>query len=430
MRTNKLNLSVLVSLFIWLFTISILASSQYRMELEESVKDNNNLEINIYLKSEDDSSFVLTSYQCAISINQNIDFSNTTFTYVKGSSELLNEPNLYVGVEDLDGVNELTFVSYIGTDKISNSKKTLVGTFLLSGEGIGKVSDIGLQWNFDGTVSTIITGKSFDNITNPQYHVCNYTKVTEPQQPPLQSVEQINIVNSVASAITADEYTDKMLYDGKTSEAYISGQSNDKSGRWAVEGFPQWVTLDLGEDTEVESIKLDGYGSEKGITYDCEFYSGNYDNKVLIEKETTQSGTQWSEHELGGVKTRYLTIVVTGSQGNSWCDIWEMEVHGISSASDVTEEPLPSEFGISQNYPNPFNPTTKVDVQMKESGRASLDVFNILGEKVLSVMNEEELNAGIHEVNIDAKGLPSGVYIYKLNVDNNFTQIKKMNLIK
>ena len=115
-----------------------------------------------------------------------------------------------------------------------------------------------------------------------------------------------------------------------------------------------------------------------------------------------------------------------------------MEVYGIGGTAavednteeeTVNEETIPSEFGISQNYPNPFNPTTKVEVRMKESGSARLDVYNILGEKVLSVL-DEELSAGFHEVNIDGTRLASGIYIYALNIDNKFSQTKKMNLIK
>ncbi len=49
---------------------------------------------------------------------------------------------------------------------------------------------------------------------------------------------------------------------------------------------------------------------------------------------------------------------------------------------------LPSDYGISQNYPNPFNPSTKVEVRMKESGSARLDVYNLLGERVLAVLDE------------------------------------------
>ena len=216
----------------------------------------------------------------------------------------------------------------------------------------------------------------------------------------------------------------------------MSDESSDKSSRWAVSGFPQWVTIDLGEETYIDHIKLDPYYSEKGLSYDCEFYAGENDNKTLISSATTEVGGQWSEHSLDGIRTRYLTMVVTGSEGNSWCDFWEMEIYGNNSTTDVEEdeefveeETLPSEYGISQNYPNPFNPSTKVEVRMKESGSARMDVYNLLGERVLAVL-DTELSAGVHEVNIDGSRLASGVYIYSLNIDNKFSQVKKMNLLK
>ncbi|MBK7978527.1 MAG: hypothetical protein IPK06_00655 [Ignavibacteriae bacterium] len=77
-------------------------------------------------------SFELTSYQCALSINQELELSSLKLSYVEGSSELLNTPDLYVGIENIDGTAELTFVSFIGNDVIS--KKTLVGRFVLEGK--------------------------------------------------------------------------------------------------------------------------------------------------------------------------------------------------------------------------------------------------------------------------------------------------------
>ncbi|MCB9211736.1 MAG: T9SS type A sorting domain-containing protein, partial [Ignavibacteriales bacterium] len=72
---------------------------------------------------------------------------------------------------------------------------------------------------------------------------------------------------------------------------------------------------------------------------------------------------------------------------------------------------------------------TKVEVKMKDNAVARLEVYNLIGEKVLAVL-DEELSAGIHEINIDGSRLASGVYIYQLIVDNKFSQVKKMNLIK
>jgi hypothetical protein len=396
------------------------------MSLEEiDVISERSVEASVYIENVG-SDLIITSYQCALSINQSIDLESLSLSYVEGSSELLNEPNLYFGIENIDGPAELTFVSYIGNDIIT--KKTRVGTFILEGNiDLSDVNILDIQWDFEGTVSTIITGKDFANITNPENHLSIFPEKEEPLV-----VAEVNILSSSASSYHSEGYSHTTLYDGVTSSTGTS------EGRWATEGFPQWVTIDLGEETYVSNIKLDPFDSEDGVSYDCEFYSGTNDSKVLISKETTQTGSQWSEHNLGGLKTRYITMVVTGSEGNTWCDFWEMEIYGSNSTTGVEEEEeivaeeeeeIPSEYGISQNYPNPFNPSTKVQVKMKESGSVRLDVYNLLGERVLAVL-DEELTAGTHEVSIDGSRLASGIYVYQLNVDNQFSQIKKMNLIK
>jgi hypothetical protein len=387
----------------------------------------------VYIENAGDE-FVLTSYQCALSINQEIDLSSLSLTYVEESSELLNEPNLYVGIDNVDGPTELTFVSYIGSDIISSKK--LVGAFILEGNiDVSNINLLNIQWDFEGTISTIITGEGFENITDPSSH----QSIFSPQEP--MEIAKVSIMGSEASAVYGDKFTDEMLFDGIHSTTN-SGQNNSSSdGRWAVEGYPQWVTIDLGEETYIDHIRLDPYGSEEGINYDCEFYEGDYENKSMILSETTQIGFQWSEHSLNGIKTRYLTIVVTGSNENTWCDFWELEVYGYNSTTDVDqgnrleeqiaegEDVIPNEYGISQNYPNPFNPSTRVQISMKENNNVRLEVYNLLGERMISVINRE-LSAGIHEVSIDGSQLASGMYVYQLIVGNTFTETKKMQLMK
>ena len=90
---------------------------------------------------------------------------------------------------------------------------------------------------------------------------------------------------------------------------------------------------------------------------------------------------------------------------------------------------IPNDFQLEQNYPNPFNPSTKIKFYLKESGKVKLDVFNILGEKVVELVNGK-LPAGSHEVVFNANDLASGIYIYKLNIEDKFNSVKKMILEK
>ncbi|BDQ01667.1 S8 family serine peptidase [Ignavibacterium sp.] len=86
------------------------------------------------------------------------------------------------------------------------------------------------------------------------------------------------------------------------------------------------------------------------------------------------------------------------------------------------------EYGLSQNYPNPFNPVTTINYQIKEQGLVQLKVYNLLGQEIVTLVNEFQ-SSGIYETLFDASNLPSGVYIYSLRV-NDFIQNNKMTLLK
>ncbi len=89
---------------------------------------------------------------------------------------------------------------------------------------------------------------------------------------------------------------------------------------------------------------------------------------------------------------------------------------------------LPEQFSLDQNYPNPFNPSTKIDFTIPQSSFINLTVYNVLGEKVVTLVNETKA-PGNYEVNFSAANLPSEIYIYKLQAGS-FTESKKMILLK
>ena len=89
---------------------------------------------------------------------------------------------------------------------------------------------------------------------------------------------------------------------------------------------------------------------------------------------------------------------------------------------------LPESYSLEQNYPNPFNPNTVISYQLPVNGFVTLKVYDILGSEVTTLVNEEK-TAGRYEINYNALSLASGVYIYRLNV-NDYTSVKKMVLLK
>lgn len=86
------------------------------------------------------------------------------------------------------------------------------------------------------------------------------------------------------------------------------------------------------------------------------------------------------------------------------------------------------DYRLYQNYPNPFNPITRISYKINKEGFVSLHVFNLVGQ-VIKVLVSEEQTPGRYEVEFDALDLPSGVYLYKLQI-NGFSSVKRMTLLK
>ncbi|MFV1882863.1 MAG: T9SS type A sorting domain-containing protein [Balneola sp.] len=104
----------------------------------------------------------------------------------------------------------------------------------------------------------------------------------------------------------------------------------------------------------------------------------------------------------------------------------------ITPATTVNGEPfsdLPQTVELEQNYPNPFNPSSVIQFGVPELSKVRLEVFDILGRKVATLLNDEVTQAGRYNVQFHAGNLASGMYVYRLQVGNKVLT-KKMTLIK
>lgn len=98
------------------------------------------------------------------------------------------------------------------------------------------------------------------------------------------------------------------------------------------------------------------------------------------------------------------------------------------SAIGGSESVLPEAFTLEQNYPNPFNPATKISYSVPQQAKVLLEVFDLLGRKVATLVNENR-PAGMHTVEFDGSKFVTGLYIYRLSTPNQVFA-KKMLLIK
>ena len=96
---------------------------------------------------------------------------------------------------------------------------------------------------------------------------------------------------------------------------------------------------------------------------------------------------------------------------------------GIQNTNNIADG-----YRLSQNYPNPFNPSTSISFDIRDKGMVTLKVFDILGNEVATLVNEE-LNTGGYSISFDAAEYSSGVYFYELQ-SGSFRDVKKMLLVK
>ncbi len=106
-------------------------------------------------------------------------------------------------------------------------------------------------------------------------------------------------------------------------------------------------------------------------------------------------------------------------------EVFKSTVIGIKNLSNE----IPAAFSLEQNYPNPFNPTTKIRFDIAKTSNVTLKVYNISGQEVAIILDNENVTHGTKEIEFNGTNLASGVYFYTLSTGD-FSATKKMILIK
>lgn len=133
------------------------------------------------------------------------------------------------------------------------------------------------------------------------------------------------------------------------------------------------------------------------------------DLQVQWSTKANASGSWWN------TPAQWLTVAFAG--------------RGTSTANEATTE-VPTSFSLDQNYPNPFNPTTTIAFSLPQAERVTLSVFNVLGQRVATLVGGDMMSAGRHQVQLDASGLTSGVYLVRINAGTSFVGSRSMTLLK
>ncbi len=119
-------------------------------------------------------------------------------------------------------------------------------------------------------------------------------------------------------------------------------------------------------------------------------------------------------------------IVIAGN-GDPVANLQVIENQDVSAVQNF-DQPKSIAYQLHQNYPNPFNALTEISYELAESGLVQLQLFSLLGQNIINLIDEVQ-ETGTHAIAFDSGSLSSGVYIYRLSV-NEFTQQKKMILLR
>ncbi len=176
------------------------------------------------------------------------------------------------------------------------------------------------------------------------------------------------------------------------------------------------------------------------VIAETKFFSGMSNSDVWLIKTNASGDTLWTK-TFGGNDIDYGNCVqqtdddgyivtgTTNSYGAGGSDIWLLKVSPDPSTI-FTDTPtiISSDFILKQNYPNPFNPSTKIKFTLPKFNRIRIEVLNLLGQKVVTILNKQML-AGTHQVEFDAHDLPSGVYLYRIKAGE-YQEVKKMIFLR
>jgi len=168
----------------------------------------------------------------------------------------------------------------------------------------------------------------------------------------------------------------------------------------------------------------------------------DYSNGSLRYKETEDNGNTWSraipKWSVNNI-LRFSASHDAGSQGRHHSLLWSEGNNPYDVVMAIEGEyemyiHIPTVFTLDQNYPNPFNPVTTIRFALPAEVTVSVEIYNILGQYITTLIDDVYFRAGSHEVTWDTRDaagriVPSGVYIYRIKAGD-FIKAKKMTLMK
>ncbi len=340
-------------------------------------------------------------------------------SFVKSMNGIPNGPSYFDGTTD-----RTLFISPFSMDP-NNSNTLVAGTYRVfrTTNGASSWTDISGDLTGDGTgttgakISTVVVAKGNSNVI---YAGCTngVVQVTTDAGGFWTDVST-GLPNLYCTRIATDPNNPTTAY------ATFSGFSPGQKVYRTTNSGSSWSNIS---------------GDLPNLPVNCIVVSPNNINEIVVGIDlgvfaTSNGGNNWYQRNDGMANVSVMDLDYRSSDGRLFA---ATHGRGMFSASfaDVTfvddEINSPVGFALKQNYPNPFNPSTTIQYTIGSTQFVSLKVYDLLGNEVVTLVDEDK-STGTYEVNFTAHGggkeLTSGVYFYKLQMDN-FVETKKMILMK
>ncbi|MCB2229824.1 right-handed parallel beta-helix repeat-containing protein [bacterium] len=187
------------------------------------------------------------------------------------------------------------------------------------------------------------------------------------------------------------------------------------------------------ELTDTEALRIVNYGDESSYDLLLRDVSGDgplefaHENLVLAANSSYQLEPDWLN------LNDSLTIFVDSGNTGVFYDTIVVSNDSPTDIGDESDLDLPYRFELSQNYPNPFNPVTTIEYSLPERSHVTIEVYNILGQTVRTLV-DREISAGTYRTVWDGttgsgRRVASGVYLYRFKAGDHI-ETKKMLLLK
>ncbi len=300
--------------------------------------------------------------------------------------------------------------------------------------GPGNLTDVANSLAVDASGNIYVTGFAGGNGTGNDITTIKYNS---------SGVEQW--VQTYNGPGNGNDNARSLVLDA-AGNVYITGYSSGLSSgsdyttiKYNSSGVQQWLQTyngpgNAGEDAysilldAAGNIYITGSSAGSGTDYDYATVKYNPSGAQQWVLRYNGPGNSYDDSRSLAIDTSGNVYVAGTSRGsNTARDYATIKYSQTIGIQNIGSE-IPEVYSLSQNYPNPFNPKTNIGLRIADFGFVSLKVYDITGKEVAVLVNQE-MSAGVYNVDFDASNLSSGTYFYSMETAG-FRDVKKMVVVK